>query len=67
MLLNTSPMTASIIAIFGANMPTIARVNIIKKPGEFVPIYELILPKFEEATIAILDAIKAKLITVIPI
>ena len=41
------------------------QVNIIKKPGEFVPIYELILPKFEEATIAILDAIKAKLITVV--
>ncbi|MDI6798524.1 MAG: ATPase, T2SS/T4P/T4SS family [Candidatus Aenigmarchaeota archaeon] len=40
-----------------------AQINIIKKPEEFVPIYELVLPRFEEATVAVLDAIRTKLIT----
>ncbi len=40
-----------------------AEINIVKIEGEFVPIYEVSLPKFEEATLAVLAAIRERLIT----
>lgn len=40
-----------------------AEINIVKIEGEFVPIYEVSLPKFEEATLAVLASIRERLIT----
>lgn len=47
--------------IFAEGVP--AEVNIVHYPEEFVPIYEVILPKFEEATLAVLSSIRERLIT----
>jgi flagellar protein FlaI len=46
---------------------TSAHVNIISTEREFVPVYELIFPKIETATEAVLDAIREKLILEMPI
>ncbi|MEM5793659.1 MAG: ATPase, T2SS/T4P/T4SS family [Candidatus Aenigmatarchaeota archaeon] len=47
--------------LFAEGVP--AEINIVKIEGEFVPIYEVSLPKFEEATLAVLSAIRERLIT----
>lgn len=44
-----------------------AKVKIFDKEDEFVPVYEMKLPAFSEATMSIMDDIRNELITVVPV